>query len=85
MSACLPLLSAENKSFRITSLHTDRLWDSSGHWIRSLDREEASGVRGKPLPDVCVPGELSMGKVPMMPLLAGEKKKKEKKKFSNRS
>lgn len=35
-------------------------------------------MRGKPLPDVCVPGELSMGKVPMMPLLAGEKKKKKK-------
>lgn len=29
-----------------------------------LDRVEASGVRGKPRPDVCVPSELNMGKVP---------------------
>lgn len=33
-------------------------------------------MRGKPRPDVCVPGELSMGKVPMLPLLVGEKRKK---------
>lgn len=42
-----------------------------------LDRVEASGVRGKPRPAVCVPGELSMGKVPMMPLLVGERRIKE--------